>query len=188
LHPELNLKEWSMKFLSALLLVLTATFAMAQAAAAPMGPTQEQQIMEYFVGDWSLQGTRKISPTSPPAEFTGKEQSAWTQGGYFVETHTDIHGPLGDVRSTRVMEYNPKDHVYLYNVYNSLGEHILAKGTLKGSVWTWTAEEKLNGVVVPARYTFNFVSKDSYTFKQEVQASPGGAWTTVMQGTATRTQ
>ena len=86
--------------------------------------------MEYFVGNWSLQGTTKISPNSPPAEFTGKEQSAWTPGGYFVETHTDIHGPLGDVRSTRVMEYNPASHVYLYNVYNSLGEHIVALGHL----------------------------------------------------------
>ena len=50
-----------------------------------------------------------------------------------------------------------------------------------------TAVQKLNGVVVQARYIFSFVSKDSYTFKSEVQ-SPGGAWVTVMQGTATRTQ
>lgn len=177
-----------MKRLPAILLAFAATFATAQNPAAPTGPTQEQQIMQYFVGNWSLQGTQKISPKSPPAEFTGKEQSAWTPGGYFVETHTDIHGPLGDVRSTRVMEYNPKDHVYLYNVYNSLGEHILATGHLKGNVWTWNAERKLNGIVVPARYTFNFVSKDSYTFKEEDQPSPGGAWATVMQGTATRTQ
>jgi hypothetical protein len=177
-----------MRFVAALLLALTAVAAIAQTPAPPSGPTPQQQVMQYFVGNWSLRGTMKISPKSPPAEFTGKEQSAWTPGGYFVETHTDIHGPLGDVRSTRVMEYNPKDKVYLYNFYNSLGEHILAKGNLKGNVWTWTAEEKLNGVVVPARYTFNFVSKDSYTFTLEVQSSPGGAWATVMQGTATRTQ
>lgn len=180
-----------MKFIAALLLALTPTFAIAQAPASPQtlsGPTQQQQIMQYFVGNWSLQGTRKISATSAPAEFSGTEQSEWTQGGYFVETHTDIHGPLGDVRSTRVMEYNPTDKIYLYNVYNSLGEHILAKGNVNGNVWTWQAEQKLNGVVVPARYTFNFVSKNSYTFKQEVQPSPGGAWVTVMQGTATRTQ
>ena len=177
-----------MKFLAALLLAITATFAVAQAPAAPAGPTQEQQVMQYFVGNWSLQGTTKISPTSPPAEFTGKEQSEWTSGGYFVETHTDIHGPLGDVRSTRVMEYNAKSKLYLYNVYNSLGEHIVAIGNLKGNVWTWKAERKLSGVIVPAHYTFTFVSKDSYTFKEEDQPSPNGAWVTVMQGTATRTQ
>jgi hypothetical protein len=176
-----------MKLLPAILLALAASVATAQNPTPPAGPTQQQQVMEYFVGNWSLQGTTKISPKSPPAEFTGKEQSAWTQGGYFVETHTDVQGPLGDVRSTRVMEYNPASHVYLYNVYNSLGEHIVALGHLTGNVWTWKAEQKLNGIIVQARYTFTFVSKDSYTFKQEVQ-SPGGSWVTVMQGTATRTQ
>jgi Protein of unknown function (DUF1579) len=176
-----------MKFLSAILLAFIATLAISQTPTAPAGPTHEQQVMEYFVGNWSLQGTMKISPTSPPAEFSGKEQSAWTPGGYFVETHTDVQGPLGDVRSTRVMEYNPTDHVYTYNVYNSLGEHIEAVGNLKGSVWTWKAVQKLNGAAIPARYTFNFVSQNSYTFQSEVQ-SPKGAWVTVMQGTATRTQ
>lgn len=177
-----------MKLFSAVLLAFSATIALSQAPQAPAGPTPEQQIMGYFVGNWSLQGTTKISPHSPPAEFQGKEESAWTPGGYFVETHTVIHGPMGDVHSTRVMEYNPTDKVYTYNVYNSLGEHIMAIGHLKGNVWTWKAEEKLNGVVTPARYTFNFVSKSSYTFKSEVQPSPGGPWVTVMQGTATRAQ
>ena len=177
-----------MKILAAVVLVFTALLAVSQNPAAPAGPTQQQQVMQYFVGNWSLQGTMKISPTSPSAEFSGKEQSEWTQGGYFVETHTDIHGPLGDVRSTRVMEYNPKSQLYLYNLYNSLGEHIIALGHVKGNTWTWKAERKLNGVVVPAHYTFTFVSKDSYSFKEEDQPSPGGAWVTVMQGTATRTQ
>ncbi len=175
-----------MKFFPAFLLLFAATIAAAQTPSAPSGPTPEQQIMSYFVGSWNLQGTTKISPHSPPAEFQGKEESAWTPGGYFVETHTDIHGPFGDIRSTRVMEYNSKSHIYLYNVYNSLGEHIVAIGHLDGNVWTWKAEQKLNGVIAQARYTFNFVSKNSYTFKSEVQEQ-GGAWVTVMQGTATRT-
>ncbi len=176
-----------MKILSAILVLFAATLAVAQAPATNPGPSAEQQIMSYFVGNWSLQGTTRVSPKSPPADFNGLEQSAWTPGGYFVETHTDIHGPLGDVRSTRVMEYNADDHVYTYNVYNSLGEHILASGHLEGNTWIWTAAQKLNGIVTQARYSFNFVSKNSYTFKSEIK-SPTGAWLTVMQGTATRTQ
>ena len=177
-----------MRLLTAILLSFSATFAISQNPAAPAGPSPSQQIMGYFIGNWSLQGTTKISPTSPPASFTGTEQSAWTPGSYFVETHSDVQGPLGDVRSTRVMEYNPKSHIYLYNLYNSLGEHIIAIGHLTGNAWTWKAQEKLNDVIVQSRYTFNFVSKDSYTFKKEIQPTTNGAWVTVMQGTATRTQ
>lgn len=177
-----------MKFVAAILVVVAfAGLAVAQAPATATAPTPEQQIMGYFIGNWSLQGTTKISPTSPPAEFHGKEKSEWVSGQHFVETHTDMHGPMGDTRSTRVMEYNPADKVYTYNAYNSLGEHIMAVGHLDGNTWTWTAEQKLNGVTVPARYTFNFVSKNSYTFKSEVE-SPDGKWAVVMEGTATRTQ
>jgi hypothetical protein len=177
-----------MRVVALLLVAQLSTIAVAQANPAPAAPSPQQQVMGYFVGNWSLQGTTKISPTSPPAEFTGKEQSEWTQGSYFVETHSDVHGPLGDVRSTRVMEYNPKSHLYLYNLYNSLGEHIIAMGHLDGNTWTWKAEEKLNDVIAQARYTFNFVSKDSYTFKKEIQPTTNGPWVTIMQGTATRAQ
>lgn len=172
---------------SLLLVVVASVFACAQAPSAPAGPTPQQQVMGYFVGEWSLEGTQKISPTSPPAAFHGKEKSEWVSGQYFVETHSSTHGPLGDVRGTRVMEYNPADNIYTYNAYNSLGEHIMATGHLDGGTWTWTAEQKLNDVIVKARYIFNFASKNSYTFKSEV-ASPSGAWVTVMEGTATRIQ
>lgn len=175
-----------MKFSAALFCVLaTSVFAAAQSAPATPGTPPEIQAMAYFIGNWSLQGTMKMSPQTPAADFHGKERSEWVQGQYFVETHTDIQGPLGDVRSTRVMEYNPADHVYTYNVYNSLGEHIEAIGNVEGNTWTWTAVQKMNGVATKARYTFNFVSRNAYTFKSEV-ASPNGDWVTVMQGKANR--
>ena len=148
-------------------------------------PNQPQQVMGYFVGQWALKGTSKVSPTSPAAPFTGKEKSEWISGQLFVETHTNVKSGLGDVRSTRVMEYNAEKQVYTYNLYNSLGEHIEAIGNVQGNTWTWNAVQKLNGVATKARYTFNFVSADSYTFKSEV-ASPSGTWATIMEGTATR--
>ena len=141
--------------------------------------------MSYFVGDWALQGTTRTGPTSPAVPFTGKEKSEWVSGQFFVETHSAVHSSLGDVRSTRVMEFNPAKQVYTYNVYNSLGEHIEAVGNVNGNTWTWNAVQKLNGVATKARYTFNFVSPTAYSFKSEV-ASPTGAWATVMEGTATR--
>lgn len=143
--------------------------------------------MGYFAGDWKQSGTAKISPNGPTTPFTATEHGGWVPGNYFLETHTVMHGPMGDVHSTRVMEYNSQDKAYTYNAYNSLGEHTLAIGNVQGSTWVWDAEEKLNGVVTKGRYTVTFISPDSYGFKSQVPKA-GGGWATVMEGTATRSQ
>ncbi len=158
----------------------------SQQAPVPQ-PSQQQLAMGYFGGVWTIAGTTKISPASPAVPYHGTAQGEWVPGNFFLEIKYITHGPLGDIHTVRMMEYNPADSVYTFNEYNSLGEHILAIGHLNGNTWNWTAEQKLNGVVVPARYTFTFVSRSSYTFKSEVQ-SPNGAWATVMEGTATRAQ
>ena len=159
--------------------------AQSQGSAPP--PPPEIQVMGYFVGNWTLQGTTKVSPTGPAAPFTSTERSEWVPGSYFVETHSSLNGPMGNIKGTRVMEYNPADKVYTYNAYNSLGEHIVAVGHLQGNTWTWTADQKLNGLTTKARYTINATSPTAYSFQSEV-ATPSGGWATVMEGKATRAQ
>ncbi len=174
------------------LIALVFVFVSSALSQAPQpssspGPTPQQAAMGYFAGDWTLQGTAKISPTSPSAPFKGTEHGEWVQGNYFLETHTKMSGAMGDLRSTRVMEYNPQKNLYVYNVYNSLGEHTLATGEFLGNTWIWNAEEQLNGLTTKGRYTITVVSPTSYTFKSEV-ANPSGGWATVMEGKAVRTQ
>jgi hypothetical protein len=169
----------------ALCLILSAGM-FAQNPQQPPAPSPQQQMMGYFAGYWKLSGTARISPSGPATPFTATEHGEWVPGNYFLETHTKMHGPMGDVHSTRVMEYNAADKVFTYNAYNSLGEHIMAIGNVQGSTWEWNAEEKLNGVVTKARYTVTFISPNSYGFKSDVP-KPGGGWATVMEGTATRT-
>src|ERR1035438_113288 len=106
---------------------------------------------------------------------------------FFFDTLFSMRSPMGNIRGVRVMEYNPADKVYTYNAYNSLGEHQVALGHVQGNTWTWTAEEKMNGVIAKGRYTVTLVSPTSYTFKSEV-ATPSGGWSTVMEGKATRSQ
>lgn len=175
-----------------ILAVLTACFFLtclmvAQAPQQTTAPSTEQQMMGYFVGDWTLEGTMKVSPTAPGGAFTSTEHSEWVPGSFFVETHSSMKSPMGNIRGMRVMEYNPADKVYTYNAYNSLGEHQVALGHVQGNVWRWTAEEKMNGVTVNGRYTITLVSPTSYTFKSEV-ATPSGGWSTVIEGKATRSQ
>lgn len=160
---------------------------MAQNSQTGPGPTPQQQMMGYFAGNWKLSGTAKISPKGPATPFTATERGEWVPGNFFLETHTVMHGPMGDVHSTRVMEYDPQDKSYNYNAYNSLGEHIVALGHVEGDTWVWDSEEKLNGVVTKGRYTMTLTSPAAYSFKSQV-AKPGGGWATVMEGKATRSQ
>ena len=167
--------------------LLLTGLAVAQTPQQWPTPSPEQQMMGYFVGDWKLEGTMKVSPTAPAGPFTSTEHAEWVPGSFFVETHSSMKSPMGNIRGMRVMEYNPADKVYTYNAYNSLGEHQVALGHVQGNTWTWTAEEKMNGATVNGRYTVTLVSPTSYTFKSEV-ATPSGGWSTVMEGKATRSQ
>ncbi len=169
------------------LCLVVSTVMAAQSPQQAPAPTPQQQMMGYFAGNWKLSGTVKISPNGPGAPFTSTERAEWVPGGFFLETHSVTHGPMGDVHGTRMMEYNPLKKVYTYNAYNSLGEHVMAEGTVEGKTWVWNSEEKLNGVITKGRYTVTFISPDSYGFKSEV-AKPGGGWATVKEGTATRSQ
>jgi Protein of unknown function (DUF1579) len=171
---------------ASLVCLFLSALAVAQPPQQPT-PTPQHQRMNYFVGNWQAKGMMKLSPKGNPAPFSLTETGEWVTNGFFVETKTSMKSPLGPINSVRVMGYNPEDGLYTYNVYNSLGEHQMATGKLQGNTWTWTSEQKLNGVVTQARYTINTVTPDSYTFKQEV-ATPGGGWVTVMEGKASRTQ
>ena len=150
-------------------------------------PTPEHQKMDYFAGDWKLTGTMKVSPTVPGGDFTSSEHSEWVSGNFFLQTKSSMHSVMGDTRSVRVMEYNGDDKVYSYNAYNSLGEHQMAMGHVRDNVWTWTSEAKLNGIIAKGRYTITVVSPVVYTFKYETLTG-SGAWATVMEGKATRSQ
>ncbi len=179
-----------MKSISAFVITCLLTCALAaaqqaQPAPAPEQPTQQQLMMNYFAGDWTLTGTTKVDPKDPGAPFTATEHAAWVPGGFFLETHSVMKGPMGNVHGTRVMEYNPSNQLFTYNAYNSLGEHTMAVGKVQGKTWVWNSEQKLNGIVVKGRYTVTFISPDSYSFTREVQ-KPKGGWSIVQQGTATR--
>lgn len=167
-------------------LILTA-WALAQTSPQASAPAPEQQMMGYFAGDWTLTGTAKIDPKTPGTPFHATEHGEWVPGGYFLETKTVMHGPMGDVHSVRMMEWVPQDKAYTYNAYNSLGEHVMAIGTAQGNTWVWNSEKKLNGVVTKGRYVVTLTSPAAYTFKSET-AKPGGGWVTVMEGKAERVQ
>jgi hypothetical protein len=171
-------------FVSALAIAQSAQSS-APSGAAP-APSQQQLAMGYFGGYWKITGTTKISPSSPAAQFTAKATGEWIPGNYFLEIKYINHGPLGDVHTVRMMEYNSSEGVYTFNEYNSMGEHVVGIGKIDGQKWVWQTTKKMNGIVTKGRYITTFVTADAYSYKSEIQ-NPGGGWVTITEGTATRT-
>ncbi len=165
--------------------VAVAQSPMASNAQAAPTPSQQQLAMGYFGGPWKITGTTRISPSTPPVQFTSTATGEWVPGNFFLQIKYVTHGPLGDVHAVRMLEYNSADQVYTYNEYNSLGEHVLGVGKIVSQKWVWKTTKKLNGVVTKGRYIVTFVTQDAYSLKSEVQ-KPGGGWLTVTEGTATR--
>jgi len=173
--------------------LLAAIVASAQMGGSPLSqpqamptPSPQQLAMGYFGGSWKVTGTTKISPTSPPVQFTSSQQGEWVPGNFFMEVKSVTHGPLGDVHTVRMMEYNSADSVYTYNEYNSLGEHVVGVGKIEDQKWVWETTKKLNGVTTKGRYISTYVTADAYSIKSEVE-KPGGGWLTITDGVATRT-
>jgi hypothetical protein len=180
------------KLAAALILVLSVACVMwgqspqtQPAPASSSAPSQQQSAMGYFAGPWKITGTTKISPTSPAVEFNATASGEWLPGNYFLEVKTKTHGPLGDIHTVRMMEYNASDSVYTFNEYNSLGEHVIGIGKIDGQKWVWNTTKKLNGVTVKGRYITTYASSDAYSYKSQVQ-NPSGSWVTITEGTATR--
>jgi len=78
------------------------------AAQAASMPTQQQQMMGYFAGDWKLAGTVKISPNSR-AHRLPQPSTPSGAGRLFPRNPFFDEGPWADVRGTRMMEYNAAD-------------------------------------------------------------------------------
>ena len=165
--------------------LIAGSFASAQTQQQAPAPSPQQQLMGYFAGDWTLSGTTRIGPNTSGAPFTETQHGEWVPGEFFLEIHSVMKGPMGNIHGVKMLEYNPVDKVYTFNAYNSLGEHQMAVGKIQGNTWTWNSEQKMNGVITKGRYTVTATSANAYTFKSEV-AKPGGGWSTVMEGKASR--
>jgi hypothetical protein len=176
-----------MKQRAALLLavMVCAVMAATQTPPAPPKPGPEVKKLGYFAGTWKMEGEMKASPMGPGGKFAGTERNQWMEGGFFLVSRSEGTSPMGTEKGLAIFGYDANEKAYTYQEYNSMGEAFLAHGAVSGDTWTWTNEQKMEGKMMKARYTVKVTSPTSYTFKFEMQPE-GGAWATVMEGTATK--
>ena len=163
--------------------------AVAFAQNPPPAPTPGPELkkLDYFAGNWKVEGEAKPGPMGPGGKFSGTDRNEWMAGRFFLVGHGTMTSPTGNETSLGIYGYEPNEKVYTFQEYSSSGKTIHATGTVAGDTWTWTSEEKMNGKTMRARYTVKVTSPAAYTFKLEF-APEGGEWSTAFEGKATRTQ
>jgi hypothetical protein len=171
----------------ALLAVVFCALTLIAQAPAPLKPGPEQKNLDYFNGNWTLDGDFKPGPWGPGGKMTETEQNTWMDGGFFLVSHVDFKGSMGGGTGISVMGYDPNTKMYTYDEYNSAGEAEHAAGTFDGTTWTWTSDENMGGQKMKGRFTIKEISPTSYSFKFEI-APTGGDFATIMDGKATKSK
>ena len=152
-------------------------------AQGPPPPAPELKKLDYFVGTWTMDGNIKPGPMGPGGKSTGTAKEEWMQGNYFLVSHSNFGGVMGEGVETAYMGYDPGKKAYTYNAFNSMGMHDIATGQLEGDTWTWLFDQDMGGMIMKGRFTMKMVSPTSYTYKFEL-SQDGSTWNVFMDGKA----
>jgi hypothetical protein len=152
----------------------------------PPKPGPEVMRLAYFVGNWKELGKSTAHGMEGPVSST--QSWEWTAGGFLIEGHSDNKTPAGAFKIMAVLGYDPETKMYTYNVFDSWGEQITAKGTVSGDTWTWTSETMMQGTSMKTRLTEKEVSKTQYTLKYESSTDGGNTWTSDEESTFTKVE
>lgn len=157
----------------------------AQAPAGPPKPGPEVKRLAYYVGTWKESGKATMPDMSGPISGTHKWE--WMPGGFFLQDHMGMTSSMGKETALGVLGWDPNSKMYTYNEFSSIGEAFMAKGTVTGDTWNWTADMMgMDGKPIKTKVTIKEVSKTEYTFKMEMSTDGGTTWTTGMETTNTK--
>lgn len=166
---------------SAVLILAATVFAQMEMPK----PGTEHKKLDMFAGSWILEGDTKPSSMGPGGKVTENEKCEWMEGQFYLVCHTDFKTPMGNGSGISILGYSAEDKAYTYREFNSWGEFDDSKGSLDGSTFVWTNEEKMGGTPYKGRFTMKITSPTTYDFTYEM-SEDGTKWTTVMDGKATK--
>jgi hypothetical protein len=169
------------------MLMICSNGFVAQKASEPPKPGPDVAKLGYFVGDWKINAQLILNRSTAPARFTGTAHNEWMAGGFFLISHSDQDSENQIGKSLTIYGYDPVAKTYSYYAVNSAGQIEQAKGRVEDKIWYWENEHKLGNTVLRGRFVIEMVSSSSYKFRYETASAPG-SWSTIMEGTATRTK
>lgn len=173
----------------ALMLTAVCLIAVIVASAQQMQtptPGPEVKKLSYFDGNWTLTGDMKPNSFGPGGKMTETEKNEWMEGGFFLKCDVSFSSDtMGKGTGVSFLGWDPQSKMYIYEAFNSMGEHESSKGTYLDGNWVFTSTNTMNGKKMDERFSIKEVSPTSYTFKFEM-APTGQQLATVVEGTATK--
>src|SRR5271166_1278542 len=174
------MRRMGMIFLTALLWEAVAVGQMQ-----PPKPGPELKKLEVFAGTWTVDGNMKPGEMGPGGAMTENEKCEWMEGGFYVICHSDYKSSMGNGVGLSVLGYSTDDKAYTYREFNSFGEFDDSRGTVDGDTWTWTSDEKMEGMTMKGRFIMKITSPTAYNFTFDM-SQDGTKWSTVMDGKASK--
>lgn len=170
-NPRISMRIW---FLSVAFLALPVL-----AGTVSAQPTPQHEKLSYWNGSWKVESEIKPSPSFAGGKLAGTE-SCESFSNLHAVCKSELTGPTGLYRATRLISYVPALKQYAQYTIDSLGYASLAMGSLQGSTWTFTTD--LGGTKI--RNVMK-TSGGSYTSTSEY-AGADGKWVTTATSKASR--
>ncbi|HTW58809.1 MAG TPA: DUF1579 family protein [Terriglobales bacterium] len=151
-------------------------------------PAPELAKLDYFVGDWTTEGSILPGPWGAGGKFSWTEHTQWMTGHFFLVGRWDFQMPAhlgGDGEELFVIGYDTRHSVYTFDAFSSQGLHQISQGRLTGDSWLWTSEGLQQGQPVQQRMTMQVLSPTTYNLRFEI-SNDGTIWKTFMEGKAVK--
>ena len=141
--------------------------------------------LEYFIGQWKLEGTWQDELGGKAKSLRGTQQCEWFE----IRAHVICRGETIDASLTRkevvILAYNSVLAVYTrYNVDGASGGNGYSTGKVSGKDWQWTLVYPQTPNV-QVRSSWTEVSPDVHTIMVDA-SEDGKAFTTLAEARVTR--
>lgn len=107
----------------------------APAPSPSATPAPELKSWDLWVGDWTLAGTAKDSPTEPEYQVTWRLQGKRILGGCFIQVDSIWKGNGAEQRWLEILSYDPVKRTHACIGYASNGMTWVIAATFKGATF-----------------------------------------------------
>jgi ketosteroid isomerase-like protein len=142
----------------------------------------ELKALDSFAGKWAMTGEAKApSMFGPAGKSTLTMDCRWQAGGTNLFCTVDGTLPGGPYHDVMIHTYDAAAKAYRGFDADNTGMASPFGLSISKDAWTYTYDMKMDGKPVKVRSTIFNLSKDGYSFKQEVSVA-GGPFTVIVEG------